>query len=363
MKKPIIKVGKFIVLEVIRYTEFRVYLKGETLMTKKELVKAAIRGEKLKSIPYAIWSHMPDVDRDVPAIVQRTYDFYKAYDVDIVKTMNNGMYSVEDFGCEIDFSDVAKGGVAKVISTPIKCADDWLTIKEVSIEKGALKRELTYLHDLLERLKGEEVPVVFTVFSPMTTANKLCGGKVLDYIAQGYGPQIHEALKEITKTTVKLVECAIELGADGIFLASQMSSYQICDESCYKEFGAPYDTQLIMASKGWCNILHSHGTNIMFDILKDYPVQIFNWHAWETLPSVEEVSCFVGKTIMGGIDRMDITNGHKNEVRHQIYETIKQTHGRNLILSPGCVIRHPLNTEMLSFVKKAKDEVEKIVLA
>ena len=332
-------------------------------MTKKELVKAAIQGEQLKTIPYAIWSHMPDVDRDVPAIIQRTYDFYKAYDVDIIKTMNNGMYSVEDFGCEIDFSEVAKGGVAKVVSTPIKSGEDWLKVKEVSIEQGALKRELTYLSELLAKLDGEEVPVVFTVFSPVTTANKLCGGKLLDYVEQGYKAEIHEALKEITKTTVKLVEKAIELGADGIFLASQMCSYQICKEECYQEFGAPYDIDVIKASKGWCNILHSHGTNIMFDLLKEYPVQIFNWHAWETLPSVEEVSCFVGKALMGGIDRMDITNGNKNEVRHQIYETIKQTKGRHLILAPGCVIRHPLNEEMLSFVKKVKDEVEKILLA
>ncbi len=28
------------------------------------------------------------------------------------------------------------------------------------------------------------------------------------------------------------------------------------------------------------------------------------------------------------------------------------------ILTPGCVMRYPLDTEMLSFVKKAKDDVE-----
>lgn len=332
-------------------------------MTKKELVKAAIQGEAMKQVPYAIWSHMPDVDRDVPAIVARTYNFYKTYDVDVVKTMNNGMYSVEDFGCEIDFSDVPKGGVAKIVSTPIEKGEDWLAIKEVPITEGALKRELTYLEQLLEKLEGEEVPIVFTVFSPITTANKLCGGKIWEYIKDGYGPQIHEALKAISNTTKKLVEKAIEIGADGIFFATQMSCYGICDEELFREYGATYDKEVLSASKGWCNVLHCHGNDIMFDVLKEYPVQIFNWHAWESLPTVEEVSHLLGnKAIMGGIDRMDITNKHKNNVRHQIYETIKQTGGKHLILAPGCVIRYPLDEHMLAYVKQVKDEVEKVLL-
>lgn len=29
----------------------------------------------------------------------------------------------------------------------------------------------------------------------------------------------------------------------------------------------------------------------MFHILKDYPVQVFNWHAWESLPALDEALC------------------------------------------------------------------------
>ncbi len=61
---------------------------------------------------------------------------------------------------------------------------------------------------------------------------------------------------------------------------------------------------------------------------------------------------------MGGIERMDITNHNKNKLRHQIYETIKASGGRHLILAPGCVIRYPLDKEMLSYIKKIKMETE-----
>ena len=55
---------------------------------------------------------------------------------------------------------------------------------------------------------------------------------------------------------------------------------------------------------------------------------------------------------------MDITEGHKNQIEYQIYRTLKETEGRKVILSPGCVIRYPLDREMLSFVRKAKEEIE-----
>ena len=32
----------------------------------------------------------------------------KKYDFDFVKTMNNGMYAIEDFGCTVDYSEIVK---------------------------------------------------------------------------------------------------------------------------------------------------------------------------------------------------------------------------------------------------------------
>lgn len=332
-------------------------------MTKRERIMAAIAGEKVDTIPYSLWSHMPGIDLEPKLNAEKTYEFYKTYDVDFIKTMNNGMYSIEDFGCAIDYSDIAKGGVAKITKTLIQRAEDFKQVKEVSIEEGALRREQEYLRLLIEKLEGEDVPVIFTIFSPITTANKMCGNKLLQYIEEGHGAWIHDALREITKTTCSLVERVIEMGASGIFFASQMSSYAVTTEEIYEEYGAAYDRQVLNASKGWCNVLHAHGEDIMFGILKDYPVQVFNWHAWQTLPSIEEAYSYTGKCLMGGIERMDITNHKKNALRNEIFNTIKATGGRHLILTPGCVIRYPLDDEMLAYIKKLKEETEQVLLS
>lgn len=328
-------------------------------MTKKERIQAAIDSQPVDKIPYSLWTHMPGIDLDPELNAEKTYKFYRDYDVDFIKTMNNGMYSIEDFGCEVDYSEVLLGGVARITKTPIHEAEDWKNIKAVSANEGALGRELEYLKRLLEKVKGEEVPVIFTVFSPVTTANKLCGGRILEYIKEGYGKLVHQALEEITETTCHLVKQVIELGADGIFMASQMSSYSVASEDMYREFGVTYDRKVLEASKGWFNVLHAHGEDIMFSLLKDYPVQVFNWHAWQTLPTVEEVFCYTDKCLMCGIERMDITNGKRNQLRNEIFNTIKATGGKRLILTPGCVIRYPLDEAMLAFVKMLKEETER----
>lgn len=328
-------------------------------MTKKERIQAAIKGEAVDKIPYSLWTHLPMIDLDPAENAKKTYEFYKEYDVDILKTMNNGMYSVEDFGVKVDYSEIEKGGVAKIVETPIKGPKDWEKVVPVSVNAGALAREQEYLKLLLKEINGE-VPVIFTVFSPLTTAQKLCPN-MRKHIEAGHGEKVKQALKAITETTCALVQRVIEMGADGIFFATQLSSYQICEESFYKEYGMPYDLAVLAASQGWCNVLHAHGKDIMYPLLRKYPVQIFNWHAFESLPTIEFAHKVGGKCIMAGLERMDITEGHKNEIERQIYETIKHTKGRSLILAPGCVIRYPLDKEMLSFVHRAKDEIEKII--
>ena len=330
-------------------------------MTKKERVRAAIRGEKPDKMPYSFWSHMPGIDLDPESIAQETYDFYKKYDLDFVKTMNNGMYAVEDFGCIADFSEIASGGVAKIVSSPVNQPDDWTRLKVCSPNRGSNARELRHLSLVLEKLHGEEVPVIFTIFSPLTIANKLCGGKVMSYINEGYGQYVKSALDVITETTAQLSTEAIKLGADGIFYASQMSTYDKCTTKQYQEYGEPYDLQVLKAAKdGWMNTIHCHGNHIMFQILKDYPVPVFNWHVWETLPDLDETYALTGKCLMGGLNRADITNRNFDAIQNQIYRCFQQLGGKHQILTPGCVIRYPLDDEILGFIGKIRSEIEAV---
>ena len=328
-------------------------------MTKRERIRAVVEGREPDKLHYSFWTHLPGIDLDPERLAEETYKFYRTYDVDFIKTMNNGMYAIEDFGCEIDYSEVLKGGVAHVVKTPIHQAEDWYKLSVCPVDKGSLARELKSLALLLEKTKQEDVPVIFTVFSPITTANKLSGGTLRQYLADGHGEAVHHALKIITETTCQVAKRAIELGADGIFFAAQSSTYDYMTAEEYEEYGVPYDMEVLEAAKdGWMNTIHAHGPNIMLELLKNYPVDVFNWHAWETYPAVDEASLVTGKCLMGGLNRTDITQCNRNAIRHQIFECFKMMKGRGQILTPGCVIRYPLDTKMLGFIKTTKEEIE-----
>lgn len=327
-------------------------------MTKKERIRAAINKQPTDKLPYSFWTHMPGDDLEPQVIAQKTYDFYKEYDLDFIKMMNNGMYSTEDFGCVADYSEIKKGGAAKLVYSPVSAAEDWAKLSCPDIHKGAYGRELEHLRLLLGKVNGE-APIIFTVFTPITTANKICRNTLMEQIHAGYGTDIKKGMDVITKTTCELVKEVIRMGADGIFFASQMATYDKMDDILYEEFGKPYDLQVLEAAKdGWFNVLHAHGDNIIFDILKTYPVNAFNWHAFETLPDLVEARDMTGKCLVGGIKRYSITDCKRNEIQNEIYTCLKELKGIGHILTPGCVVRYPLDKETLSFVRKAKEDIE-----
>ena len=125
-------------------------------MTKRERIRAVVEGREPDKLPYSFWTHLPGIDLDPERLAEETYKFYRTYDVDFIKTMNNGMYAIEDFGCEIDYSEVLKGGVAHVVKTPIHQAEDWYKLSVCPVDKGSLARELKSLALLLEKTKQED---------------------------------------------------------------------------------------------------------------------------------------------------------------------------------------------------------------
>lgn len=328
-------------------------------------VKDVINGKKIHKIPYSFWTHLPKVDLDPVKLADETYQLYEDYNLDFVKTMNNGSYAVEDYGCECDFSDIEKGGVGKIKTPLVKDYGDWNRVKPLSIKKGALARELEYLYLLINKI-GSKAPIVFTIFSPITIANKLSDGNLLEHIKNSeYNDKlILKALDIIAETNKKLVKEVLKIGASGIFFASQLSSYNFLSKKQYLKYGVPFDLEVLQSASegGWFNILHIHGDNIMFDLLKDYPSQAINWHIWEAEPGIDIARKKTDKVFVGGINRRDITAKNEKAVYKQIQIALQMTRGYKFILSPGCVIRHPIDYGFLKKIKDIKNDLENDVL-
>lgn len=318
-------------------------------MKKAERIRAALHGEATDRVPFGFWTHRPDIDLDPDKLAMETAAYAQRLDMDFVKSMPNGFYCVEDWGCELDFSGVAGGGVGKVVRPAVSDAEDWTRLAALNPEQGALGRELQHLKKLAKHV-GPDVPVLATVFSPLTIANKLSNGVHRAHI-DTHPERVIAGLDIITEVTCAFTRAALSAGCAGLFFATQDATYQMFDDDTYRRYGERYDHQVLQVAReagGWFNAVHMHGDDVIFDALRDYPVHALNWHIGETPPSIADYRNSGGTLpILGGLQRGHITNRNLAAVYADIDTTMTQTQGRGVIIAPACVIRHPVDESIL----------------
>ncbi|SDJ36452.1 aminotransferase class V-fold PLP-dependent enzyme [Aliiruegeria lutimaris] len=102
--------------------------------------------------------------------------------------------------------------MVKVVSTPFQTVADWTKLAPADLDSGAFERELQAISLIREALP--DVPILFTVFSPISIANKLSEGRVLQQLAnpQNHAP-IHRALAILAEDVARLSERALAAGA------------------------------------------------------------------------------------------------------------------------------------------------------
>lgn len=312
-------------------------------MTPADLVRATLAGEATPRPPFAFWTHFPGTDLDPEALARQTIAFARGTRADFVKAMPNGLYAVEDWGIRADYSEIAGGGAAKVSESPIRTPEDWSRIRQLDPTAGALGRELRHLKLLIDAL-GRDVPVLATVFSSVTIAKKVSGGAFAAH-GQSHPALLRAALDAISATTAAFSERAIALGCAGVFFAVQDAT-ATAGEAAWRALGLAHDiTALEGAKAGWFNTVHMHGDDIAFDLLATYPVHALNWHVGETPPSIAAYREGGGrKPVLGGLRRTPITERDMMSVEADIAAAERIP---GVLLSPGCVIRHPVDLDFL----------------
>ncbi len=308
-----------------------------TAMTKRERLEATIHGEATDRPPVALWRHFPGDDQDPEALAASTLAFQRQYDFDFIKVMPASSSCIRDWGVE-DVWEGNQEGTRRYIHRPVCEPEDWLTLRPLDPERGALGDQLRCL-ELIRRAVGEETPFIHTIFNPLSQAKNLAGPERLIVHLRYYPEAVLAGLETIAVTTERFIAAARKRGISGIFLAVQHATVEILGEEEYRRFGVPFDRRLLAAAEGlWLNVLHIHGSHIMFGLLADYPVQVVNWHDRETPPSLREGQERFGGAVLGGLSRWEtMLRGTPADVRHEAQDAFAQTGGRRFILGTGCV--------------------------
>jgi uroporphyrinogen decarboxylase len=306
-------------------------------MSKSERVKAAIRGEAVDRPPVALWRHFPGDDERPEDLARATVAFQQRYDFDFVKVTPASSFCLRDWGSQDRWMGTMEGTRGYTVR-PIQSAEDWRGLRPLDPDEGALGAQLRCLRFIADGLDGE-VPFIQTIFNPLSQAKNLVGPERLPVHLRRHPGAVRDGLEVIVETTRRFIAAACETGIAGVFFAVQHARYGLLSEEEYETFGRFYDLQVLEAAEGlWLNVLHLHGTEVMFDLLADYPVQVINWHDRETWPPLAEGKARFDGAVCGGLQRWEVmVRGTPVQVREQALDALAQTGGKRFILGTGCV--------------------------
>lgn len=297
--------------------------------SKRERVMAAVEGRESDRIPVSFWYHFPLDHPSGEPLAEVELAFAKKYDPDFLKIMHDLRYELPD-------------GM-----TTIEDPKDWRRLKPLSVKESNFTEQIKALK-LIRKGLTQDMPIIDTVFGPFATANKLCGKKLVEHLMAD--PQsVRQGLQAIAVTLADYAQWWIEEGGDGIYFALDGAQKSVTSEELYKDIFLPLD-RLIMETamdQGTFNVLHLHGSDIMFNLTHDLPNHLLNWSSQTTKPSLSEARGIHSGCISGGIDEFAILGKSPLEVMDEARRAVAEAGSVGFILTPGCAVPTDIPEENL----------------
>ena len=307
-------------------------------MTKKDRVRAALAGKPVDHAPASLWGHDYLREWSPRDLADATLEQYRAYDWDFIKLNPRATYFAEAWGNTYRPSGAQRR--PDQLSILIADAGALDRVRPIDPAAGVFAEHLEALRLVLDGAGGE-ADVIHTIFSPLSVVALLCGPRTeFIELSRANPAGAHAALAAATETLAAYARNALATGAAGIFYAPlAWASRDTCTEEFYREFGRPYDLQVLAAIKGAdFNVLHVCRNRNMIDLLLDYPVAAFNWaDRGEGNHALAEVKARTSGAVMGGVDQVGLATMTAAEVSAQVRDALSGGSQRVLITA-GCSI-------------------------
>jgi uroporphyrinogen decarboxylase len=318
----------------------RVQLKLET-MTSRERVEAALGMGVADRPPVGAWGHTYREEWSPEDLAAVTVLRARQFGWDFVKFQPRATCFAEAFGSVYKpAGHRLKGPV--LVSMAVPDLDSWRKVE--LINPKALDDQVESIR-LVARELGALVPVIQTVFSPLTVAGYLVGKSKSRVVRElRKNPElVRPALDRIADALVDFAKDSVNAGAAGIFYAiSGYASKDAMPEGVYRELVLPTDLSVLerLPREAWFNAVHLCGSQLNFGLARDLPAQVVSWSVHnQGNPSLAEGRRIGGRPVMGGLgQRASLLYGPPSEVEAEARRAIAETGGRGLLLAPGCSV-------------------------
>ena len=291
--------------------------------------------------PVGAWGHTYREEWSPEDLAAITIDRARQFGWDFVKFQPRATCFAEAFGSVYKpAGHRLKGPI--LLSQAVSDLEGWRTVAESNPKA---------LHDQAEsigmvtRELGPGVPVMQTLFSPLTVAGYLVGkskSRVVRELRQ-HPELVRPALDRISDVLVDFARRSVKAGAAGVFYAiSGYASKDAMPENVYRDLVLPYDIGVLenLPGEAWFNAVHLCGSNLHFGLARDMPAQVISWSVHnQGNPALTEGRTMSGRPVMGGLgQRGSLLYGPPAEVEAEARRAIAETGGRGLLLAPGCSV-------------------------
>ena len=312
-------------------------------MNSRSRVEAAISSRKVDRAPAVAWGHTYREEWSAHALAKATVRRQQRYGWDFVKFQPRASSFAEAFGAEYRSANHSLRAPLE-LSHPIHGHGDWSKVPAADGLTPPLDEQVEGIRLTVSEL-GPEVPVIQTVFSPITVAGYLVGKDKRRAVRdlRKHPEEVLPALERIADAMIDFSRRSVEAGAAGVFYAiSGYASAGMMSAEEYDRWLYPLDQRILasLPTAAWFNVLHLCRGNLHFDIARRLPVQVVSWSVADAgNPSLSEGRRLSGKAVMGGLGhRTTLNRGTPAEVAEEVREALADTAGTGFLLAPGCSV-------------------------
>jgi len=327
-------------------------------MTHGERVRAVLQGQEVDRPPVSMWRHFFAEEATAEGLASAMLAFQRRFDWDFVKVNPRAGYHIEVWGGRLAHGP---GQPPQTVIAPVRAPEDWARITPAPLSAPPLAEHLTALERILEGLAGEDVPVLMTVFSPLSIASRLTPGEevFLRHLRE-HPEKVTPALEAIAETFARFAQACVERGASGLFFATvEWATRDRLTPEEHRRWARPWDLRVLSAvADAPFHLLHVCRDRNLLAHLRDYPVHAFNWDArGEGNPSLAEGKALVGnRAVVGGIShRSGLVRATPAQIRGEVLGLRAAMGRRGWMVGPGCTFPPETPEENLDALRQAVD--------
>jgi uroporphyrinogen decarboxylase len=212
------------------------------------------------------------------------------------------------------------------------------------VDESVLDEQVRALRLVVDRL-GPDVPVIQTVFSPMSVGSYLLDrdNRRLVRELRREPEVVVPALERVAEALTEFARRSVEAGAAGIFYAvSGFATPDSMPRAIFEELVLPMDRRVLAAlpAEAWFNVLHLCGSHVYVEVGRDLPVEVVSYSVHNAgNPPLGRARELTGKPVMGGLEqRGALVSGPAEVIAEQVRAAVAETGGRSLFLAPGCSV-------------------------